>query len=106
MLVNIGLEKSQKFGEAGYLSVDDVLVEVAKHFENFEYMLAQSNTEPTIILKLDGDFEEAKKNFEEMASKLHQEAIALYDENADKGILVGKYAELWGEFNKEYFLTF
>ena len=98
--LNIGLERSAKFGADGMNSLDAVCSVLDKHCAEWrDLRIAQSETEKTVIVKVAIDSLEAVKA---MATELKQDCIAAFD--GVKGALIGEYASEWGEFNKEYFI--
>lgn len=68
--------------------------------------VAQSETEPTLILglHLTGDLDAFSYALYKIACVLEQEAIAYYLPTQRKGGLAGPQAEEWGEFNPDLFL--
>ena len=103
MVLNIGLETSLKMGGTGErLSFQQVLEELKKLTKVGKFKVEQSTTEPTLVVEV-GKMN--KEEIEELADKLYQEAIAVVDNNGE-GFLVGKFKDLWGEFNPQYFINF
>ena len=98
--LNIGLERSAKFGEAGMNSLDMVCSVLNKHCAEWQNLkIAQSETEKTAIVEASI---KSLAAVEMMATELKQDCIAVFD--GVKGALIGKYSADWGEFNKAYFL--
>ena len=101
MILNIGLQKSPKFNQEGFLKIQEVLNKVRAKTPISKFKVAQSNTEPTLILDIKSL---SKEELYKLSLELKQEAIAVKD--GSDGFLVGKFAHLWGEFNSDYFLDF
>lgn len=75
----------------------------------FRYRVAQSGTEPTLILglSLGGEAWRIVQALETLCQQLKQEAIAgliAGNDGTEKGFLAGPKAQEWGPFNPEYFL--
>jgi hypothetical protein len=75
----------------------------------FRYRVADSATEPTLILglSLGGDTWRIVQALESLCQQLKQEAIAAYvvgRHGVEGGFLAGPKAQEWGPFNPEYFL--
>jgi len=102
-ILNIGLETSKKMGGDGsFLEVKEVLDTLKRHrLKINSFKVGNSRTEPTLIVSCDAPF---ITHWESISGALLQEAIAVYDVETLQGQLVGKYAELWGEFNPAFFL--
>ena len=99
-ILNIGMEKSSKFGETGMLSRAEVISALNKlNAEIVNVKEAQSDTEPTLVVSL-----RDRIDFCKLADMLHQEAIAVYNVATLEGKLYGRFSNLWGKFNKEFSL--
>lgn len=98
--LNIGLERSAKFGTSGENSLEAVCAMLDKHCAEWrDLKVEQSATEKTVIVNVAIDSLDAVKA---MATELKQDCIAAFD--GVKGALIGEYASEWGEFNKDYFI--
>lgn len=113
--INVGLETSNRFNpKEKYISVDTVLGNLAMlpFVEVQGFKLAQSASEVTLVANLvyEGsaplDMTVLTEEILKMSTRLKQDCVAFYDVDADKGVLIGVYAEVWGEFNPEYFIKF
>ena len=103
MILNIGLEASPKMGGAvKKLNFGEVLKELEKLTKVGKFKIEQSATEPTLVVET-GKL--SKEDIEELADKLYQEAIAAVDDSGD-GFLAGRFKNLWGDFNPQYFISF
>src|SRR5690625_1465054 len=124
--VNVGLNVSDNFpvlrelyGERvnKFVAVDALFQ--AMRFYNADrglrsiaHYVGQSDTEPTLVVRLRFESEEDIGYFlaglhvfnHRAVSSMGQDCIAVYRPDVDAGLLVGKYANQWGEFNKEYFI--
>jgi len=120
--INVGLHTSSKFG-AGQrrLNQDEVVTAMKQHgMTPLDYIVAEPNgknglEEPTFA----GTFSSPKtiediagnhgqpNDLENLATSLHQEAIPIYDETADKGLMRGRHVMDWydGNFDRSLFKT-
>ena len=98
--LNIGLERSAKFGASGINSIETVCDMLDKYCDAWQNLkIAQSETEKTAIVEISI---KSLAAVELMATELKQDCIAAFD--GVKGALIGKYSADWGKFNKAYFL--
>ncbi len=68
-----------------------------------DYRVAQSNSEPTLVIKVNRLFAiDMYHDLNMLASKYAQDCIAVA--NKSNGVLIGKYNKLWGDFNSEFFI--
>lgn len=97
-IVNIGMKV-----EAGDdLSPTEVLSALKKHGLNvLSWEVRDSATEPTVIATVLGG---TPKAYEDTAATLKQQAIAVFDEDNQKGFLAGPQKAAWEPFKNEYFL--
>lgn len=113
--INVGLETSKRFNpEESHISVDTALANLAMlpFVEVTGFKLAQSASEVTLVANLmyvgsaPLDMTVLTEEILKMSTRLKQDCIAFYEVNADKGVLIGEYAEVWGEFNLDYFIKY
>jgi hypothetical protein len=67
-------------------------------------VIKQSTTEHTSIIIVHDADSLLCTFLHDLADALAQDCIAVYYPEQDKGYLIGRNADKWGEFNKEYFL--
>lgn len=74
-------------------------------FEVLRYRVAQSGTEPTLVVSVVHERPELVDDayWSAIACKYAQDCIAVLDSKGN-GALVGDFASKWGEFNPEYFI--
>lgn len=97
--INIGLANPFT-GELN--TVDRTIAEALKCVSGIrDIAVKRSNTEPTVVIR----FERAVDSLNKLATALDQDCVAVFDEATQEGELFGEYAEQWGAFNPEYFLT-
>lgn len=116
LILNVGLETGAKYGKVVAFSEDYALESLDASLRYFgagslrlAHKVAESNTEPTLVVSLELYGEDSGEKVEALltglSKNLKQEAIAYYVVEEQKGYLVGEYADSWGgEFNPEYFL--
>lgn len=125
--LNIGLNGSIAFGkykhenaeQSPVLTIADVLNAPYKAAciidklgflnvgDDLQYRVAQSNSEATLVVKLQADTRNIIAQVFELSELLQQDCIAVWihnDNNGGKGQLIGRYHYVWGEFNPEYFI--
>ena len=89
-------------GNGDLLHPAEILEVLKRHgVEIKAFKKGNSFTEPTLIISCKAPL---KTSWETISGALFQEAIAIYNCDILEGYLVGKYAELWGDFNPAYFL--
>jgi len=117
LILNIGLEVSptNEYAKRGITYPlcwlpSEVLGLLKKYgFKIKEFKVAHSDSELTLVVYINGYSDEDIHNPLRMLSsyispKLYQEAIAVFNQDTQKGILVGKYKEKWGKFNPDFFI--
>ena len=74
-------------------------------FEVLRYRVAQSGTEPTLVVSVVHERPEIVDDayWSAIACKYAQDCIAVLDSKGN-GALVGDFASKWGSFNPEYFI--
>lgn len=65
--------------------------------------IRQSDTEWTVIIALSISWV-PKVDIKRLSDMLGQDCIAVYNTCTENGELIGINADIWGEFNKDYFL--
>jgi len=101
LLLNIGLARQGKPNykpEQAVVELDHAGITVHAHVTH------NSDTERTVVALVDVPRSYVDERIFSVAVALGQGCIAVYDQLADKGRLVGPRADAWGEFNPEYFL--
>ena len=100
-LLNIGMDRND--GEANTDGLLMLSLLNAGLLHEGEVAYVQSDTERTAVLQ----YEQEPTTFqlEYLCELLGQEAIALYSEKANTGVLVGPKAEEWGPFDASMFFT-
>ena len=75
-------------------------------FDVLRYRVAQSGTEPTLVVTVVHDRPNLVDNayWSAIACKYAQDCIAVVDSKG-AGSLVGDFSNKWGEFNPEYFIS-
>lgn len=97
-VVNIGLD----IPGGGRLAPEEVLATLSRYnVRPVRSMLAQSDTEPTLVLELDRPLNADEAT--ELSAVLRQEAIAQVDDRGN-GDLFGPGADKWKPFNADYFI--
>ena len=115
IFVNIGLNvsSSDTIGQLLYPAgipteyALDMLKAVPGMFYIVSQEMAQSETEPTLVLELRTMEHSAglARFFDGLSRALHQDCIAAYDPAAQRGGLFGPKADAWGPFNPAYFIS-
>ena len=98
-LLNIGMDRND-----GTANTDGALMVAlmnASLLHEGEVAYVQSKSERTAVLQFER--EPSVPQLEFLCELLGQEAIALYSERANAGLLIGPKAEEWGPFNPEMF---
>lgn len=104
LILNIGLAVKDGLP----IGADAALLAVAANdFRVVKHLVAQSDTEPTLVVEvLVLDLPAlAWRKLHQVANDLRQECIAAYNAETDKGALIGPQAAAWGDFNPEFFIT-
>ena len=97
--INIGLANPFT---GGVNTVEQTLTEAFKCIRGVQDVaVRRSATEDTVIIR----FQQAVDSLNKIATALDQDCIAVYDEDAGTGELIGERASDWGAFNPEYFLN-
>jgi len=97
--INIGLDING--GEK--LAPEEALAAIQRYgVRPISAKIAQSDTEPTLVVELDRALKPDEAN--ELSAALRQEAIAQVDETG-AGDLYGPMADKWKPFNGDYFIT-
>jgi hypothetical protein len=103
-ILNIGLA-NPKTGKLNTL--DEVLI-VLSGFVDMgniaSIYVAQSETEPTVVVKLPKHVALSRRRAYNVAHLLDQDCIAVYNQETDEGYLVGEKSAEWGNFNPEFFI--
>jgi len=120
--INVGLHTSSKFGGTHRrLGEDEVVSAMNQHgMHPLDYIVAEPNgkngideptfagtfTSPKSIEDIAGSHGQPN-DLESLATSLHQEAIPIYDQNADKGLMRGRHVMDWsdGNFDRSRFKT-
>lgn len=111
--LNIGMEKSARFFKQSNFTKSFTSATVLKQVERklkgvklVNVKTAQSKTEKTLIIQLETNMtaQELHSKLLALSDKLAQDCVAVYSHTQDAGKLVGTYASIWGEFDKQYFL--
>ena len=121
LTLNIGLVYSQRFGEVARARVLNPVVDTVQTlripqvvagivldlldagFEVLQYRVAQSGTEPTLVIEVVKHDEVIYSPLLRLSKKYAQDCISVQDSLG--GELIGLYASAWGEFNSEYFIN-
>ena len=107
LILNVGLVTSSNFGEVFNIPSSHAVALIQAHgLKVVNKRVEMSNTESTLIASV--ELEEnanAEKIINDLSDALHQDCIAWFNPDNQKGFLTGQYADSWGgEFNPEYFL--
>ncbi len=103
LILNIGLRRSTP--GAADLTVREVLAALKNAgFLPSECTVRQSSTEQTAIVTVETRFPDLA-SLSAVSAQLDQDAIAVFDLVAKRGVLAGLRAALWGAFNPAAFLT-
>lgn len=99
-LVNFGLAKNDG---PGFLTPEEVVEAFKRYSLDAEAVgTAQSDTEPTLILRLKYAIDSWAAD--KLCRRFKQDCFAVYDPSAKRGYLLGPRADAWGPFKAEYFL--
>lgn len=104
VILNIGLEytlngRQQQVNLVELLELLDVRIP-----EVFGLATVQSDSERTLVVEIPLDSEANVITLaDEICERFHQDAVAIYSEGLQAGILCGPRAAQWGPFNPEYF---
>lgn len=108
-ILNIGLTKSPRYSRSDKkdIPVSSAMAVLSAFNVDFDRLhVKKSETENTLIVE--GSTNEHFFDFEsiilKIAKALMQDAIAVYFPESDDGFLIGEYAQIWGNFDKQYFL--
>ena len=107
LILNVGLVTSSNFGEVFNIQSSHAVALIQAHgLEVVNKRVEMSNTEPTLIASIEVEENaNAEKIINDLSDALHQDCIAWFNPDNQKGFLTGQYADSWGgEFNPEYFL--
>lgn len=108
--LNVGLNPSARFGEIktplNIFGRSIAAVAVLLHATSIRAEQQPSATEQTAVIELYTPFDlgYTEEQITKVCNLLAQDCIA-FRFNDDAGHLVGPFAESWGAFNSEYFLT-
>src|SRR5690625_1557260 len=112
LILNIGHDQSERFTtEPEAWSAVHVLKAVHSALEGTkaevtEVKVDQSDTEETSVIYLRGvELNEILDTIDSLAESLLQDCIAVYCTETDSGTLAGRYGDVWGPFNMDYFLV-
>jgi len=112
LILNIGHDQSNRFTtEPGAWSSEHVLKAVHSALEGTKAEVTrvkvdQSDTEETTVIYLRGaELNEIIDTIDSLADSLMQDCIAVYCTETDTGTLAGRYGDVWGPFNTDYFLV-
>lgn len=110
-ILNIGLLTSLNFDtEVHTLTLEGVkqAIQDAGLLIEGDIKVLNSNTEPTAVLTVYSMVEiEGASIYPEiydLSVRLMQDCVASYNVESQKGKLIGRHAEQWGEFDSKYFL--
>lgn len=113
VILNIGLDgvpvngETYTNGQRNPLEVEQLLVAVktarALRFVVKRVSLLQSDSEPTAVVLCEPPAGNSIA-VHQLAQRLNQDCIAVYDATLRRGELIGPNAEKWGAFNPAFFL--
>lgn len=107
IIMNVGLVTSKNFGGVFNIPADHAVALIQAHgLKVVNKRVEMSNTESTLIASVElEENADVEKIINGLSNALHQDCIAWFNPDNQKGYLSGQYAESWGgEFNPEYFL--
>jgi hypothetical protein len=101
LTVNIGLNIDGGTLNVGHVAfaIESVGKITAIKLKNVTH---EKGVEPTLIVDLDADHDNYKRLLH-VSRILHQDCIAVYDNDAQLGTLIGDKADAWGAFNPMHF---
>lgn len=79
------------------------VLQLYSHFY-FQSRVAQSTTEPTLVVHMNMDPKLLDTVGNDLSNYLHQDCVAVYNVTTGEGKLIGPRAAAWGEFNPAYFI--
>lgn len=118
--LNIGLVASDRFSERAQsrvlpanpntvdvLRVPSIIADIihtfqARGFNVISYRVAQSGTEPTLVIRVSTERAYADHALLCTANYYAQDCIAVVE--GTEGKLVGRYKAIWGDYNPAYFI--
>lgn len=106
--LNIGLARNDA---PTLLDVSNVIKTLYKHgIVVLDHRVKDSSTEPTLVAKCKyvrtRGLWPVENEFFTVSVELAQDCIAVYDDNAQAGVLIGPKADKWGVFDPDYFISF
>lgn len=108
-ILNIGLTKSPRYSLSNKkeIPVSTALSVLGIFGIDFDRLhVKKSETENTLIVESSTNehFFDFESIILKIAKALMQDCIAVYFPKSDDGFLIGEYAQIWGTFDKQYFL--
>jgi len=96
--INIGLANPVRGTDN---SVEQTLLEALKDIRGVrDVAVKTSYSERTVVI----DFDVIYGSLNRLSDALEQDCVAVHDNDAGQGFLIGHNAHAWGEFNIDYFL--